>query len=324
MVCRKSYVLLILCASSALGQTTNWSSREIQFQVERLDETPSPVLSGVAVQPTKPILATAGDDHVVQLWNMDTGARSTDLAGHEDWVRATVFSPTRPELATGGNDHTIILWDLNSKDQKRRIDVGFAIAALAYSPDGLHLAAVGNSSELVLITLDSDVSPARLECPSRDMRALAFSPDGKLLAAGGRSGTIQIWDLKSQKVVDASETHRGRVRALAFTLESDRLISCGDDGRLCVRQKNDAAWETIALPKRPAKFLAFAIVDEHIVVGGTDNQIRLWDLETYEEKGVLAEHRGSVCTLVATTDGFVSGSFDTTLRVWTRTSNVSK
>lgn len=326
MVCRNivASLLSIVFAGTVLGQTSTWSNREIEFQVARVEENPSPVLSGIAVQPGKRVLATAGDDHDVQLWNADNGAHLASLSGHQDWVRATVFSPTRPELASSGNDHLIILWNLTDNQEKKRIAIDFAVAALAYSPDGLHLAAVGYSRDLLLITLDSEVPTAHLECPCRDMRALAFSPDGNLVAAGGRNGTVQIWDLKSQKVVDSADTHRGRVRALAFTANSDRLISCGDDRRLCIRQNDGQQWNTLTLPRCPAKLLAFTLVEGHIVVGGTDNQIRLWDLETYEETAVLSGHRGSVCTLQSTNDGFVSGSFDTSLRLWTRTSNVSK
>lgn len=312
-------------AARAAEPISGWSSREVVLMpIDSTKTSPTPVATALAIHPQRELLATVGDDHNVRLWQLGTGTLVGNLAGHTDWVRTTRFSPTRPELATAGNDQSIILWDLETQSVKRKIDVGHAIAAIAYSPDGLHLAAVGFAGELLVYSLDSDIEPARLECPCVDMRAVTFSPDGRRLAAGGRSGIVRIWDRPSQAVIDSAPSHRGRVRAVQFTSDGQRLVSCGDDRKVSIRQETVNGWQTTNLPQRPAKFLAFTLTDQFIVVGGTDNKIRLWDLTSYEEKYVLTGHRGSVCTLVATDDGFASGSFDTTIRVWTRTSEVDR
>jgi WD40 repeat protein len=55
-----------------------------------------------------------------------------------------------------------------------------------------------------------------------------------------------------------------------------------------------------------------------LATGGSDNLIRLWDLNKANEALRLVGHTGSVTTLVwdAGTDQLVSGSFDTTVRFW--------
>jgi WD40 repeat protein len=52
--------------------------------------------------------------------------------------------------------------------------------------------------------------------------------------------------------------------------------------------------------------------------GGSDNAIRIWDLDSGQEVQRLTGHTGSIATLDCHADGrlLVSGSFDTTARVW--------
>jgi WD40 repeat protein len=332
MVCRifATFSILLLLSgptlNSASGQSFDWVSHVVELApgtASNSTRVATPVLTEISVRPTQRVLAAAGDDHVVRLWQLESGNLIAELVGHEDWVRASAFSPAGSELATGGNDQTVIIWDLASNQEKHRIPLEFAVADLAFSPDGLYLAAVGYAGHMAIVGIDSDMSTVRLACPCPDMRAVCYSPDGSLLAAGGRDGTVQIWDAVTHEVVDSTETHRGRVRDLEFTPDGTRLVSCGDDRRICIRSKTSSGWEARSLPSRPTKFLTFTFAAGRILVGGTDNRIRVWDLSTFQEEGILSGHSGSVCTLEAVDGGFVSGSFDTTLRVWSQTSAVS-
>jgi WD40 repeat protein len=318
MVCRffSTIVTILILTNSTIAVAEDWTSRVIRFQNSE-SEGPAPVVSGLSAWSEGHTIASAGDDHVVRLWDMLSGEPRGLLKGHHDWVRSVVFSPTREEIATGGNDRTVVLWDLATRTVKRRMSLGFAVVDLAFSPDGLQLAAIGHSEELALISLESEMPIVRFQCPCRAMYAVAFSPNGQLLAVGGRNGMTQIWNLASQEVVDSHKSHRGRVLHLAFT-QDGRLVSCGDDRRMCIRRRTDTGWETNSLPTRTAKYLAFTLLENQIVVGGTDNNIRVWDLESLREVEVLTGHTGSVSALQATNKGFISGSFDTTLRVWTR------
>ncbi|MEM8680264.1 MAG: protein kinase, partial [Planctomycetota bacterium] len=54
-----------------------------------------------------------------------------------------------------------------------------------------------------------------------------------------------------------------------------------------------------------------------LAAGGTDNSIQVWDVTSGTRLATLAGHSGSVATLAARGDLLVSGSFDTTIRVWT-------
>jgi WD40 repeat protein len=65
---------------------------------------------GVAFSPDGTLLATAGYDQSVRLWDPANGAAVRILSGHADSVWGVAFSPDGTLLATGSWDKTSRLW----------------------------------------------------------------------------------------------------------------------------------------------------------------------------------------------------------------------
>jgi WD40 repeat protein len=115
-----------------------------------------------------------------------------------------------------------------------------------------------------------------LSCGNRRVRALAFSADGRLLAAGGEARLIRLWDARTLQPAGDLPTRPGGVMTVSFCGES--LLAAGD----------------------------------------TTNEIRLWNAAERQEAGRLAGHTGTIAALSydARSGRLLSGSFDTTIRVW--------
>jgi WD40 repeat protein len=116
------------------------------------DKTPPPTLARiVACSPTEPILAFAGDDSAIHLWNLG-GAKIEklrQLAGHTGkafgpLVKALAFSPNGKIVASSGQDKYVRLWNVASGEKVHEWHFKDETRALAFSSDGRHLA-VGNS-----------------------------------------------------------------------------------------------------------------------------------------------------------------------------------
>jgi len=157
-----------------------------------------------------------------------------------------------------------------------------------------------------------------LPCPCADLRSVAFSPDGQYLAAAGRCGTVRVWNARTWQHVIDMQSHSRRIRALAFSPDGARLASAGDDTHIRIRNTHTGA-EELALPSRPGRVLAMVFVGNgRLATGGSDNAIHLWDLSKQTVESRLVGHTGSVAALACDRTGhwLVSGSYDTTVRLW--------
>jgi len=276
------------------------------------------VITGLAMQPGGKTFASVGDDHQVRLWTTSDGAPVTILRGHRDWLRTVVFSPDGTMLATAGDDRRITIWDVAKRTSLRTIPVGTAVYGIDWSRSGDMLAAVGFDNKLRIFTASSGKPLDQHDGPCADLRAVTFSPDGKRVAAAGRNAQVRAWCICDGCISFEIGAGVERIRTLAFSPDGTRLVTSGE-GRM-VGVWNAQNGEKIAdLPCRSAKVLALAFCgDRLLATGGSDNLIRVWNLDTSSEQYQLYGHTGTVAALAcdAETGTLVSGSFDTTIRVW--------
>jgi RNA polymerase sigma factor (sigma-70 family) len=150
-------------------------------------------LNGVAISPDGKLVASAGFDRAIKLWDTKTGDLKRTLEGHEEYgVFSLAFSRGGKLLASGGLDGTVRLWDPATGEQKRTLTTAFSkglIVSVAFSPDGKTLAASGtptkpDASRVMLW----DVETGKLRHSFKDHierpMSLAFAPDGSAVAVG--------------------------------------------------------------------------------------------------------------------------------------------
>jgi WD40 repeat protein len=110
------------------------------------------------------ILATAGADAHVKLWNVADGSLRADLVGHTDTVTWLSFSPDGRTVASTGGDTTVKVWDSLTGQLKTTLlghtDYNYCVA---FSPDGQTLASGGlDNSIRVWRTADDEQVKADL------------------------------------------------------------------------------------------------------------------------------------------------------------------
>ena len=306
------------CSGSLGAKETHvvsWPSRVVQLPADDESHKP-PVVTAVRLHKDGNLLATAGDDHLVRVWNLADGKLVHKLTAHTDWVRAVDFSPDGRALVSAGNDRQIIFWDATSG---AKLDVfalqPAAIAAIRFSHDGQRLAAVGFDDSVRLYDIAARRLIAQPPAPCQDVRAVTFSPDDKLLAVGGRCGTIRLIALPAGELVRDIPAHRQRIRSIAFSSDGSYIASSGEDRLIHVAPVEGGAG--YSLPPRPAKVLSLAFYGpQQLAAAGSDNLIRLWDVTTQEEIGLLEGHTGSVAALECLGKVLVSAGYDTTVRIW--------
>jgi WD40 repeat protein len=286
-----------------------------------------PVISSVCLQNAGDLMATAGDDHIVRIWNLKTGTQVHELQGHKGWVRTATFIGDSNILATAGDDGQVIRWDCVSG---RQLDVlltlDHAIWRIAVNPQATQLAVGGFTSTVTVVDLVDKQITQQHQHPTSDIRGLAYSTTGDRLACGGRDGMIRIWSTTTAALLATVTAHQRRIRDLSFIKSDSHIVSISDDRTLRVSpltadptSKNPGY--SIALEKQ----LPFALTvcgGAQVAIGSSDNQIHLWNIDTKQQTRIFQGHSGSVITLdfSPSDDGrtglLVSGSFDTSIRTW--------
>jgi WD40 repeat protein len=312
-------------AALAEEQASVQPTQIIEHEPRTADDRP-PVITAVAVPSGGGLVATAGDDHVVRLWSTSTGKVVHVLETHGDWVRSLAFSPDGQMLASAGDDKQIVFWDVNSGKEKLRMPIHQrAVYSVAFSPDGLQLAAAGFENVVRLYDTSSGQLVRQLEGPCVDLRSVVYSPNGTQLAAAGRNGQIRVWTMPSAIVALNINGGRSRIRTLAYLPQGESLVSAGESRTISIWDAHSGELRGELKPQS-GKVLAMAVCGENfIATGGSDNLVRVWNWRTQQEANRLQGHTGSVATLAfdSASSTVISGSFDTTVRVWKLGSDIS-
>jgi hypothetical protein len=89
------------------------------------------------------LLASAGADRTVRLWDPATGKELCQLVGHETGITSLAFAPGKATLASADHSGRVVLWDVSTGKLKRTL-AGFGeIAGLAFAAGSKVLAAGG-------------------------------------------------------------------------------------------------------------------------------------------------------------------------------------
>lgn len=153
-----------------------------------------------------------------------------------------------------------------------------AIGALAFSPNGLLLAAGAGDGSVRLYAAAGGREVRRLSGHQGAVSALAFSPDGRVLASGGEDHRLLLHDARTGRLLRAILPGRVAVSELAFTPDGRRVISSGARHNLEVWDVASGA-NVRSLTQHPERILGMALSpDGSLLATSSDhNSLYLWD-----------------------------------------------
>ena len=317
---RRTAMVVMLSATvfSTAHAAEEWGGELVTLPPKRGKEHP-PVVTALALDPTGQFAALGGDDHSVRVWDLAQHRFSMTLDAHTDWVRTLTYSPNGEMLVTSGNDRRVIVWNTKTGEKLREYsELTHVVTSVVFSHDGQLVGVVGFGDKLRIIDGTTGDRLREYTCPTSDMRTVAFSLDDALIVGGGRNGMIRLWNSADGAVVGEFSAHSQRIRDLAFSPDGSMLATCGDDRRVVISRVNGE--QVVELPRQRAKVMKLVFCGPNkIATGGSDNLIHVWDLETKQPTAQLAGHTGTIAALAYAQDVLVSSGYDTTVRVWKRT-----
>jgi len=156
-------------------------------------------LHDLAYSPDGSLVATAGSDNSVQIWDVTTGSRILVIEAHEDDVSSVDFSPNGEFIATGAggwddtDDASIKIWSVADGGLVRTLE-GFDdwVHALDFSPDGNMLLTSGRNGSQGIIKIWSLANGELMRWYAASAYDLSYSPDGETFAYGSAFSEVVL------------------------------------------------------------------------------------------------------------------------------------
>jgi WD40 repeat protein len=160
-------------------------------------------MRALAWSPDGQIIAAAGRNGKVRLWDALTGRAGQEYKLHEQRVRDLAFSPDGTQLVTVSEDRTIRITELASGDEFFLATGNAKVMAVTFCGPDL-LASGGSDNTVRIWNLKDRTEVARLTGHTGSVAALAYG--GELLVSSGYDSTVRVWTRERSLAESASST----------------------------------------------------------------------------------------------------------------------
>jgi WD40 repeat protein len=201
-------------------------------------------VSAVAWSPKRDLVAAAGGDGVLALWDTNTRTVVASIAAFRrnsgDRVRSLEFSPDGRWLLGAGAGRDLLVWSVESPGGKpfRFCWHRDEVLAVSWAPDGKRFASAGMDRSAAIWAFDERAR--REDCNRAPLRRFVghvntvfdvrFSPDGSTLATASADTTVRLWDVETGELLLNLLGHVAPVERAVFLRGGEQLASASWDG----------------------------------------------------------------------------------------------
>ena len=307
------------------------SNNKVAFQPFGKTISNGPKTNAVAISPNETLLATAGDNSIIKVWDPKTGDEITKFQGHDGPVRTIKFV-NENKLVSGGDDRTIRLWDMKNTSSLSKEYHYYPVHDISLNPQGTRVATALASSNarggrVVVWDLLSD-GKFRRKGEFNEHRgpvySVAFSTDGRTLVSAGIENSPRVGKLPGTD----EDIPRGTGLILKWNVDAAKTTTKEDINKLVKKILDENAKvepepydaQILGYHADAVRSLDFSDDGSTIASSGDDFTVKLWRIDGTPVK-TLRGHGGYVrdaTFLPESAETIVSGGFDKkdNLRVW--------
>lgn len=313
------------------------------------------VVAATAFAPDGDLLASAGHDGTVRLWDTRDPRRvrapGAPLTGFSAAPESLAFAPRGDLLTIGLRNGQVMRYDVADPGRPRAVGDPLpahdgAVGAVRVSPDGRRMATAGDDGVRVWdLTTPTRPTPHGPALTGHDgaVHALDFGPDGDTLVSGGHDRTLRLWDLRNPDRVRQLGTplrgHTQPVFSIAWSGDGRTVASSGFDQtvrlwnvenpRKAHPRGQDGGVPVLTGHDAHVLSVAFSPDSNTLLSASEDNRLRLWNVRNPDYGKALGDpvtgHTGAVWSAAFRPDDpltFASSGDDGEVILWQRPRSV--
>jgi WD40 repeat protein len=276
-----------------------------------------------AVAAAADLVATAGDDEVIRVWDLETGqppdrarARSATLA-YPAAVGALALSSDGELLAAGGADGSLRVWRLRTGELLlESADHRGHVTAIDFHPEGSLLGTASTDGGVRVFDLAAGARVLLLGHES-GVTDVAFSQDGERLASGSRDRRVKVWDVGTGRLNALLTGHSGDVAGVAFSPDGETVASVSSDGTARLWDPHEPSVAILIEGGAPLNDGAISPDGRLVYLAGGDGTATAVSLETGAAVLEL-DHGAPLVDVAVSGDGslVLTAGADGTLQLW--------
>lgn len=306
-------------ASGSLDHTVRVWDVSTGFEQKKLVGYTSS-LRALAVNPAKPVFATAGESHKVLLREMASGLAIHLMAAHLAPINDLAFSHSGEWLASASDDQQMVLWDV-AKGQEQLTFKGHSapVQSVCFSSEDIKIAS-GSLDQTVKIW-NPLTARLILTCygHSAGVNSVAFMPGSTTVASGSDDGTFRLWNSETGAPLLAQEAHAGGVKAVAFSPDAALLATAGADETIKIWTTD--GWEMLHILEGTSASITSLDFspDGTLLAAGSENGIvRVWQPLRGRLRATFARHESPATDVAFDNTGelVLSTGHDHQLKIW--------
>ncbi|MCY2966299.1 MAG: protein kinase [Planctomycetota bacterium] len=291
-------------------------------------------------------LASAGQDNVLCLWNIETRELKETYRGHGEAVRACAFDPTGRFLFSASYDGTARVWnrDAYESDLRALADANLqghsdAVLCVRFSGDGKRVITASRDRSAKSWNVETGNVLNSFEEGHEFLASNAvFSLDGKRLFTAAVDNTVLAWDTeKGLQLAKLDQT--GRAAVLAISGDGSWLLTGSDDDSNDESTRtnssrsvwNGQVWDvreltpghpvprlkTLPGHKREITAVAFSPRQTRACTADSSGKVIVWNTSDWSVVHTFSKHVGKVTAAVfLDEETLLTASMDKTVARW--------
>ncbi len=202
------------------------------------------------------------------------------------------------------------------------------ITSLVPNPDRHLVISTSKDNTLRVWNCKTGECAATLFGHTGEVISASLHTNGRILVSASHDRTLRVWDLDTALARSPRQGHFAEVHALDFHPESDLLMTASIDGTLkawnfetgrflrVFNGHTDGVWDVAITPN--GQYAVSVAGGDPYYINTNDKTVKVWNIKTAGCLHSLEGHTAKVVSVSVFPDcrHALSGSFDTTLRVW--------